>query len=54
MSEDDIDDVAKGLFRLLNLIVSEGITQPNRWDAMYEALPEKPRKAAEKKDGRMT
>lgn len=28
-----------------------GIIQPMEWDAMYEGLPEKPRKAAEKKTG---
>ncbi|WP_394809828.1 DUF4145 domain-containing protein [Nitrosomonas sp.] len=52
MNGEDIDNVANGLFELLNLIVTAGITEPRKWDAMYEALPEKPRKAAEKKDGR--
>ncbi|MDB2373634.1 DUF4145 domain-containing protein [Psychrosphaera haliotis] len=52
MSEEDIDNVSAGLFGLLNLIVQAGITEPKKWDAMYEALPEKPRKAAEAKDGR--
>lgn len=52
MNEQDIDNICKGLFGLLNLIVQAGITQPKEWDAMYNGLPEKPRKAAEKKDGR--
>jgi hypothetical protein len=52
MNEEDIDEISKGLFDLLNLIVNAAITEPKKWDAMYEALPEKPRKAAEKKDGR--
>ena len=52
MSEEDIDNVSNGLFELLNLIVQAGITEPKKWDSMYEALPEKPRKAAEMKDGR--
>ena len=52
MNEQDIDNICKGLFDLLNLIVHAGITQTKVWDAMYQGLPEKPRKAAEKKDGR--
>ena len=52
MSEQDIDNVSNGLFGLLNLIVNAGISEPKKWDAMYNALPENPRKAAEKKDGR--
>lgn len=52
MSEEDVDGVANGLFGLLNLIVNAGITEPQKWDAMYHSLPENPRLAAEKKDGR--
>ncbi len=52
MDERDIDDRCNGLFGLLNLIVQAGITQPKQWDSMYQGLPEKPRQAAEKKDGR--
>ena len=52
MNNEDIDNVAKGLFDLVNLIVTAGITDPNKWDSMYESLPEKARKSAEKKDGR--
>jgi len=52
MNEEDIDNVSNGLFGLLNLIVNAAITEPGKWDAMYEALPENPRKSAEKKDGR--
>jgi transcription elongation factor Elf1 len=52
MDEQDIDNICNGLFGLLNLIVHAGITQPKEWDAMYQGLPEKPRQAAEKKDGR--
>lgn len=53
MDEQDIDNICNGLFGLLNLIVQAGITQPKEWDAMYQGLPEKPRQAAEKKDGRI-
>jgi hypothetical protein len=52
MDEADIGKSCKGLFDLVNLIVHAGITQPKAWDAMYEALPEGARQAAEKKDGR--
>jgi vacuolar-type H+-ATPase subunit E/Vma4 len=52
MDEHDIDNICNGLFDLLNLIVQAGITQPKQWDSMYQGLPEKPRKAAEEKDGR--
>jgi len=52
MNEEDIDNVSNGLFDLLNLIVNAAISEPKKWDSMYEALPENPRKAAEKKDGR--
>ncbi|MFT6954666.1 MAG: hypothetical protein ACJAY1_001786 [Glaciecola sp.] len=52
MNEEDIDNITNGLFDLLNLIVHAGISQPKKWDAMYQGLPEKPRLAAEKKDGR--
>lgn len=54
MNEQDIDNICNGLFDLLNLIVYAGITQPQEWDKMYQGLPEKPRQAAEKKDGRNT
>jgi hypothetical protein len=50
MSGEDIDNVSMGLFELLNLIVQSGITEPKKWDAMYDSLPEKPRKSAENKD----
>lgn len=53
MDEQDIDNICNGLFGLLNLIVHAGITQPKEWDAMYQCLPERPREAAEKKDGRV-
>jgi hypothetical protein len=52
MNEEDIDNVSDGLFNLLNLIVTSAITEPNKWDVIYQSLPEKPREAAEKKDGR--
>lgn len=50
MDEKDIDNICGGLFDLINLIVRAGITQPKEWDAMYDSLPEGPRKAAEQKD----
>ncbi len=50
MNYEDIDNIAMGLFDLLNLIVNSGITQPKKWDAMYGSLPEKSRIDAEKKD----
>ncbi len=52
MNEEDIDNISNGLFGLLNLIVNAAISEPKKWDAMYEALSENSRKAAEKKDGR--
>jgi len=52
MNNEDIDNIAKGLFGLVNFIVTVGITEPNKLDAMYESLPEKARKSAENKDGR--
>jgi hypothetical protein len=52
MNNEDIDNIAKGLFELVNLIVTAGITEPNKWDAMYKSLPEKAKKSAENKDGR--
>jgi transcription elongation factor Elf1 len=50
MNENDIDNICNGLFDLLNLIVDFGITKPKCWDAMYNSLPGKQRKDAEKKD----
>lgn len=52
MNDEDIDNISIGLFELINLIVDAGITKPKRFDAFYGAVPEKPRKEAEKKDGR--
>jgi len=52
MNQEDIDNICTGLFELMNLIVDSGITQPKKWDNMYESLPENPRKDAEKKDKR--
>lgn len=53
LSDEDVGSVAKGLFDLLNLIVEHGISAPAKWDAMYESLPEGPRREAERKDGRL-
>jgi predicted RNA-binding Zn-ribbon protein involved in translation (DUF1610 family) len=52
MNQEDIDNICKGLFGLLNLVVESGITHTKKWDKMYESLPENPRKDAEKRDKR--
>lgn len=50
MSEDDIEEVSKGLFGLLNYIVEQGITKPQELQELYEKIPEGPRKRAEARD----
>ncbi|MBW7995470.1 MAG: DUF4145 domain-containing protein [Candidatus Glassbacteria bacterium] len=48
--KDDIDTVQK-MFRLVNFIAHDRITQPKEVDALYQSLPEEKRKAIEKRDG---
>ena len=54
MSDEDFDQVASKLFELLNFIVRKGISEPEELKALYNLLPEGPRKSAEKKDARAT
>ncbi|MCY1302699.1 hypothetical protein D9M70_523750 [compost metagenome] len=50
MSPDDIDHVASKMFHMINLIVVKGITEPKEIEALYQMVPENPRKEAERKD----
>lgn len=50
MDPEDIDYVASKMFELLNFIVRKAITEPKELKALYEKVPERPRKAAEAKD----
>jgi hypothetical protein len=50
MSDKDFDQVASKMFALLNFIVTKGISEPKELDALYNQVPEAPRKAAEDKD----
>ncbi|KKJ76567.1 hypothetical protein WH95_12215 [Kiloniella litopenaei] len=50
MNDEDIDDVCHGLFQLVNLIVSTAITEPKKWNDLYDKAPESKRLAAEKQD----
>ena len=43
---------AKSLFKLVNLIVDNRITQPKEIDDLYETLPESKRKGIEERDSR--
>jgi len=52
MSEEDFDHVASKLFDLLNFIVKKGISEPKELEALYERIPEGPRKSAEEKDSK--
>lgn len=52
MSEEDFDHVASKLFDLLNFIVKKGISEPKELEALYERIPEGPRKIAEEKDSK--
>lgn len=44
-------EVAAALFKLINLIVDDRITQPKEIEDVYNTLPESKRKAIEKRDG---
>lgn len=48
----DAPETAIKLFKLINLIVDEMITQPKSIDALFEVLPENKRNAIEKRDGK--
>lgn len=52
MSDDDINEICAGLFRLINLIIEQGITKPRELDELYRKVPEGPRNAAEAADAK--
>lgn len=52
MSDEDFDYVASKMFELLNFIVKKGISEPKELEALYELIPENPRKDAEAKDAK--
>ena len=45
-------EVAAALFRIINLIVDDRITQPREIEDVYKTLPESKRKAIENRDGK--
>ncbi len=51
MSQDDHSQHVASLFRLVNMIVQQMITQPKEIKAMYEALPAGLLEAIDKRDG---
>ncbi|MCX9108167.1 MULTISPECIES: DUF4145 domain-containing protein [Providencia] len=50
ISDDDFDDVSFKLFKLINMIVQQGITEPREVDETFSTMPENARKAAEDRD----
>ncbi|WP_230083134.1 MULTISPECIES: DUF4145 domain-containing protein [unclassified Providencia] len=50
ISDDDFDDVSFKLFKLINMIVQQGITEPKEVDETFNVMPENARKAAENRD----
>lgn len=52
MSDEDFDYVASKMFDLLNFIVKKAISEPAELEALYNLIPEAPRKDAEARDAR--
>lgn len=51
---DDDSSMLEGLFVLMNLIVDEMISRSKHIDELYEALPDGPREAIERRDAKAT
>jgi hypothetical protein len=47
---DENPQVVKNLFKLLNLIVNDRISEPRKIDEIYDGLPQKSREQIEKRD----
>ena len=50
MSDEDFDHVAGKMFGLLNFMIKKSISEPKELEALYQLIPEAPRRSAELKD----